>query len=56
MCGRYVQTMPADSMRELFRMAIAPRSGEAMAFAGLWENWRGEGGEVLTWQEERPGP
>jgi putative SOS response-associated peptidase YedK len=29
-------------------MAIAPRSGEAMAFAGLWEGWRGgEGGEVV---------
>ena len=29
-------------------MAIAPRSGEGMAFAGVWEGWRGEeGGEVV---------
>ena len=28
-------------------MAIAPASGEAMAFAGIWENWRGEGDEVV---------
>jgi putative SOS response-associated peptidase YedK len=28
-------------------MAIAPASGEAMAFAGVWENWRGEGDEVV---------
>ena len=24
MCGRYVQTMPADAMRQLFRTAGAP--------------------------------
>jgi putative SOS response-associated peptidase YedK len=28
-------------------MAIAPASGEAMAFAGIWESWRGEGDEVV---------
>ena len=28
-------------------MAIAPASGEMMAFAGIWENWRGEGDEVV---------
>ena len=29
-------------------VAIAPRSGEGMAFAGVWEGWRGEeGGEVV---------
>jgi putative SOS response-associated peptidase YedK len=28
-------------------MAMAPRSGAGMAFAGLWEGWRGEGGEVV---------
>ena len=28
-------------------MAIAPRSGEGMAFAGIWEGWRDEGGEVV---------
>ena len=28
-------------------MAIAPASGEGMAFAGIWENWRGEGDEVV---------
>ncbi len=28
-------------------MAIAPRSGEGLAFAGIWEGWRGEGGEVV---------
>jgi putative SOS response-associated peptidase YedK len=28
-------------------IAIAPHSGEGMAFAGLWEGWRGEGGEVV---------
>jgi putative SOS response-associated peptidase YedK len=28
-------------------MAIAPRSGEGMAFAGLWESWRGEGDEIV---------
>jgi len=28
-------------------VAIAPRSGEGMAFAGLWEGWRGERGEVV---------
>src|ERR671916_2931188 len=27
--------------------AIAPRSGDGMAFAGLWEHWRGEGDEVV---------
>ena len=74
MCGRYVQTMPADAVRELFRTTGAPpnlapswnvaptqsapvvrrhpetgapRSGDGMAFAGLWEHWRGEGDEVV---------
>ena len=28
-------------------VAIAPASGEAMAFAGIWENWRGEGDEIV---------
>ncbi|GAA0592900.1 SOS response-associated peptidase [Craurococcus roseus] len=28
-------------------MAIAPASGDGMAFAGLWEHWRGEGDEVV---------
>ncbi len=28
-------------------VAVAPRSGEGMAFAGIWEGWRGEGGEVV---------
>ena len=28
-------------------MAIAPASGEATVFAGIWENWRGEGDEVV---------
>ena len=28
-------------------MAIAPASGEAMTFAGIWENWRSEGDEVV---------
>ena len=27
--------------------AIAPSSGEGMAFAGIWGGWRGEGGEVV---------
>jgi putative SOS response-associated peptidase YedK len=27
--------------------AIAPGSGEGMAFAGVWESWRGEGDEVV---------
>ena len=28
-------------------MAIAPKSGEGMAFAGIWEGCRGEGGEAV---------
>ena len=28
-------------------VAIAPASGEAMAFAGIWENRRGEGDEIV---------
>ena len=28
-------------------VAIAPSSGEGMAFAGIWEHWRGEGEEVV---------
>ncbi len=28
-------------------MAIAPANGEGMAFAGIWEHWRGEGDEVV---------
>jgi putative SOS response-associated peptidase YedK len=28
-------------------MAIAPATGEGMAFAGLWESWRGEGDEIV---------
>ena len=28
-------------------MAIAPAAGEGMAFAGLWEHWRGEGDEIV---------
>ena len=28
-------------------MAIAPVTGEGMAFAGLWEHWRGEGDEIV---------
>ena len=27
--------------------AIAPKSGGGMAFAGLWEHWRGEGDEIV---------
>ncbi len=27
-------------------MAIAPAMGEGMAFAGIWEHWRGEGDEI----------
>ncbi len=28
-------------------MAIGPSSGDGMAFAGIWEHWRGEGEEVV---------
>ena len=28
-------------------MAIAPVTGEGMAFAGIWEHWRGEGDEIV---------
>jgi putative SOS response-associated peptidase YedK len=28
-------------------VAIAPSSGEGMAFAGIWEHWRGEGEEIV---------
>ncbi len=28
-------------------VAIAPATGDGMAFAGLWEHWRGEGDEVV---------
>jgi len=29
------------------RYTIAMRTGEPMAFAGLWEGWRGEGGAIV---------
>ena len=28
-------------------MAIAPSSGDGMAFAGIWEHRRGDGGEIV---------
>lgn len=28
-------------------MAVAPAAGGGMAFAGLWEHWRGEGDEIV---------
>ena len=46
--------MPADAFYEWKveeggkqPMAIAPATGEGMAFAGLWESWRGEGDEIV---------
>jgi putative SOS response-associated peptidase YedK len=39
------QALPGGGKQPI---AIAPRSGEGMAFAGIWEGWRGEeGGEVV---------
>lgn len=39
------QPVPGQKTKQPF--AIARQDGQPMAFAGLWEGWRGEGGEVL---------
>jgi putative SOS response-associated peptidase YedK len=39
------QRVPGEKTKQPF--AIARQDGQPMAFAGIWEGWRGEGGEVL---------
>ena len=38
----------ADPVRGKIPMAVQPRDGEPIAFAGLWEKWRGPDGRALT--------
>jgi putative SOS response-associated peptidase YedK len=39
------RTIEGEKIKQLF--AIARQDGDPLAFAGIWESWRGEGGEVL---------